>query len=84
MSKSRQDKAPVPRQFLEDLGFDIPEEAFSFYVEDSKIVFNVQNVEEVGCSFMIQEVQEEFPLSDEQLDKLKKAGYDDPEGFLIL
>lgn len=84
MSESRQDKAPVPRQFLEDLGFDIPEEAFSFYVEDSKIVFNVQNVEEVGCSFMVQEVQEEFPLSDEQLDKLKKAGYDDPEGFLIL
>ena len=59
MSESRQDKAPVPRQFLEDLGFDIPEEAFSFYVEDSKIVFNVQNVEEVGCSFMVQEVQEE-------------------------
>ncbi len=84
MSESRQDKAPVPRQFLEELGFDIPEEAFSFYVEDSKIVFNVQNVEEVGCSFMVQEVQEEFPLSDEQLDKLKKAGYDDPEGFLIL
>lgn len=84
MSESRQDKAPVPRQFLEDLGFDIPEEAFSFYVEGSKIVFNVQNIEEVGCSFMVQEVQEEFPLSDEQLDKLRKAGYDDPDGFLIL
>ena len=84
MSESRQDKAPVPRQFLEDLGFDIPEEAFSFYVEGSKIVFNVLNIEEVGCSFMVQEVQEEFPLSDEQLDKLRKAGYDDPDGFLIL
>lgn len=84
MSESPQDKATVPRQFFEDLGFELPEEAFSFYVEGSKIVFNVQEVEEIGCSFMVRETQEEFPLSDEQLKKLRDAHYDSPEGFLIL
>ena len=84
MSESRQDKAPVPRKFLEDLGFELPEEVFSFYVEGSKIVFNVQEVEEIGCSFSVRELQEEFPLSEEQLEKLRQAGYDSPEGFLIL
>ena len=83
MSESN-DKAPVPRQFFEDLGFELPEEAFSFYVEGSRIVFNVQELEEIGCSFMIRETQEEFPLSEEQLKKLRDAGYDSPEGFLIL
>ena len=47
MSESN-DKAPVPRQFFEDLGFELPEEAFSFYVEGSRIVFNVQELEEIG------------------------------------
>lgn len=83
MSESN-DKAPVPRQFFEDLGFELPEEAFSFYVEDDRIVFNVQEVDEVGCSFMVRETQEEFPLSEEQLEKLRNAGYDSPDGFLIL
>lgn len=81
MSESN-DKAPVPRQFFEDLGFELPEEAFSFYVEGSRIVFNVQELEEIGCSFMVRETQEEFPLSEEQLKKLRDAGYDSPEGFL--
>ena len=70
MSESN-DKAPVPRQCFEDLGFELPEEAFSFYVEGSRIVFNVQELEEIGCSFMVRETQEEFPLSDEQLKKLR-------------
>lgn len=84
MSDSRQEKAPVPRKFLEDLGFELPEEAFSFYVEGSDIVFNVQEVDEIGCNFRVQVVEEKFPLSDEQLKNLKDAKYDDPEGFLIL
>ncbi len=83
MSESN-DKAPVPRQFFDDLGFELPEEAFSFYVEGSQIVFNVQEVEEIGCSFLVRETQEKFPLSEEQLKTLKDAGYDTPDGFLIL
>ncbi len=84
MSASPQDKAPVPRQFLEDLGFELPEEAFSFYVEGSRIVFNVQEVDEIGCNFQVRVLEEAFPLSEEQLEKLRNAQYDSPEGFLIL
>lgn len=84
MSDSPQDKAPVPRHFLEGLGFDLPEEAFSFYVEGSNIIFNVQEVEEIGCNFQVRVVEETFPLSEEQLKKLRDAKYDDPDGFLIL
>lgn len=84
MSESHQEKAPVPRQFLEDLGFELPEEAFSFYIEGSQIVFNVQQVDEIGCSFQVRIVEEKFPLSDEQHQKLRDAHYDSPEGLLIL
>lgn len=82
-SPQKEDK-PVPRAFLEELGFELPEEAFSFYTEGSDIVFNLQIVEEIGCNFRITEEQEKFPLNDEQIRKLKEAGYYGPDGFLIL
>lgn len=75
---------PVPRTFMEKLGFELPEEAFSFYIDGSDIVFNLQIVEEVGCDFRFYEQQEKFPLTDEQIEKLKDAGYYSKEGFLIL
>ncbi|MCZ4066009.1 hypothetical protein NB647_06215 [Oxalobacter aliiformigenes] len=75
---------PVPRTFMEELGFELPEEAFSFYIDGSDIVFNLQIVEEVGCDFRFYEQQEKFPLTDEQIEKLKDAGYYSKEGFLIL
>ena len=85
MSESRQDNdKPVPRAFLEELGFELPDEAFSFYTEGSDIIFNLQIVEETGCDFKVYEEQEKFPLSDEQIGKLKEAGYYSPDGFLIL
>ena len=74
----------VPRAFMESLGFELPEEAFSFQIDGSDIVFTLQIVEEVGCDFRIFEQQEKFPLSDEQVTKLKEAGYYRPEGFMIL
>jgi hypothetical protein len=69
---------------MEELGFELPEEAFSFYIDGSDIVFNLQIVEEVGCNFRFYEQQEKFPLTDEQIEKLKDAGYYSKEGFLIL
>ena len=85
MNESRpKDDAPVPRAFLEELGFELPEEVFSFYTEGSDIIFNLQVVEEVGCDFRVYEEQEKFPLSQTQIQKLKDAGYYSPDGFLIL
>ena len=75
---------PVPSTVMEELGFELPEEAFSFYIDGSDIVFNLQIVEEVGCDFRFYEQQEKFPLTDEQIEKLKDAGYYSKEGFLIL
>ena len=74
----------VPRAFIESLGFELPDEVFSFQIDGSDIVFTLQMVEEVGCDFRIFEQQEKFPLSDEQVAKLKEAGYYRPEGFMIL
>lgn len=75
---------PVPRAFMEELGFELPEEVFSFYIDGSDIVFNLQIIEEVGCDFRFYQRQEKFPLNDEQIQKLKDAGYYSTEGFLIL
>lgn len=73
-----------PERLWKNLGFDLPEEAFSFYIDGSDIVFNLQIVEEIGCDFRFYEQQEKFPLTDEQIEKLKDAGYYSKEGFLIL
>lgn len=75
---------PVPRAFMEELGFELPDEVFSFYIDGDDIVFNLQIVEESGCNFRFYEQQEKFPLSGEQVKKLKDAGYYSKEGLLIL
>lgn len=75
---------PVPREFMEELGFELPEEVFSFYIEGSDIVFNLQIVEEIGCNIQFSEQQEKFPLSEEQIQMLKDANYYSTEGRLIL
>ncbi len=85
MSESPQkDDKPVPRAFLEELGFELPEEVLGFYTEGSDIIFNLQIVEEVGCDFRVHEEEEKFPLNEEQIRKLKDAGYYGSDGFLIL
>ncbi len=85
MSESKNNsETPVSRAFMEELGFELPEEVFGFYIDGSDIVFTLQIVEEIGCDFRFYEKQEKFPLSDEQLQKLKDAGYYSAEGFLIL
>ena len=63
----------VPRAFMESLGFELPDEAFSFQIDGSDIVFTLQIVEEVGCDFRIFEQQERFPLTDEQVAKLREC-----------
>ncbi len=85
MSKSQNNyDKPVPRTFIEELGFELPDEVFSFYIDGSDIVFNLQIVEESGCDFRFYEKQEKFPLSEDQIKKLKDTGYYSTEGFLIL
>ena len=73
-----------PERLWKNWALSCPEEAFSFYIDGSDIVFNLQIVEEVGCDFRFYEQQEKFPLTDEQIEKLKDAGYYSKEGFLIL
>lgn len=82
-SENKNDK-PVPRAFMEELGFELPEEVLSFYIDGSDIVFNLQIIEEFGCNIQFSEQQEKFPLSDEQIQTLKDAGYYSTEGLLIL
>ena len=81
---SHNDEKTDPRAFLEELGFELPEEAVSFRTEGSDIVFSIQNIEEAGCSIQVFETEERFPLNEGQTRKLKDAGFFGSEGFLIL
>ncbi len=80
-------KAPeksVSVDFMEKLGFELPDEVCGFYLDGNDIVFNLQVFEEVNdCSFNVSYEEERFPLTDEQLAMLKEAGLTDPDGYQI-
>ena len=85
MSESDQyDDITVPRAVIEALGFELPEEAVRFTLEGTEIVFTLQIVDEVGCDFRIYEKEERFPLDPDKIRQLQQAGYDRPEGVLII
>jgi hypothetical protein len=80
-------KAPeksVSIDFMEKLGFELPDEVCGFYLENGEIVFNLQVFEEVSdCQFKVSYEEERFPLTEEQLAMLKEAGLTDPDGYQI-
>ena len=81
---TKPDEKSVSMDFMEKLGFELPDEVCSFYLDGQDIVFNLQVFEEVSdCNFKISYEEERFPLSEEQLRLLKEAGYTDPDGYLI-
>ncbi len=81
---AKPDEKSVSMDFMEKLGFELPDEVCSFYLDGQDIVFNLQVFEEVSdCNFKVSYEQERFPLSEEQLGMLKEAGYTDPDGYLI-
>lgn len=74
----------VSMDFMEKLGFELSDEVISFFVDGNEIVFNIQVLDEISdCNFKISNSQERFPLSDEQIQMLKEAGYTDPDGYLL-
>lgn len=81
---AKPDEKSVSMDFMEKLGFELPDEVCSFYLDGQDIVFNLQVFEEVSdCNFKVSYEQERFPLSEEQLGMLKEAGYTAPDGYLI-
>ena len=81
---ANRDEKSVSMDFMEKLGFELPDEVCSFYVDNQDIVFNLQVFEEVSdCNFKVSYEEEHFPLSEEQLALLKESGYTDPDGYLI-
>lgn len=74
----------VSVNFMNKLGFELPDEVYSFYLDGQEIVFNLQVFKEISdCNFEISSKQERFPLNEEQLSMLKEAGYTDPDGYLL-
>lgn len=68
----------VSREFLENMGISIPDDAFSFYTENDFIIFNIQFLDEVGCSIVVREISEEYALTEKQLEALKAANHYGP------
>lgn len=81
---AKTDGKSVSMDFMEKLGFELPDEVCSFYLDDQDIVFNLQVFEEVSdCNFKVSYKEERFPLSEGQLALLKDSGYTNPDGYLI-
>lgn len=78
------DEKSVSIDFMEKLGFELPDEVCSFYLDGQDIVFNLQVFQEVSdCNFKVSYEEERFTLSEKQLAMLKEAGYTNPAGYLI-
>lgn len=74
----------IRKQFLEDLGIDVPDEAARFYTENNVIFFIVPFVEEYGSNIVFKEDIEEETLTDKQIEALKAANCYGATGWTIL
>lgn len=74
----------IHKQFLEDLGITVPDEASRFYTENTCIFFQIPFLDEYGYSIVIQEETVEYELTEKQIEELKASNHFGTTGWTLI